>query len=97
MTLRLNLATVQDGQQVPYSGAAVSVRPGDRDGKYSLYSEGLESENYLSGGQVADTNGIARLRQLIVASPSFPTARQSSRRKPSGGRSSWVDCPGGIG
>lgn len=45
MTLRLNLATVQDGQQVPYSGAAVSVRPGDRDGKYSLYSEGLESEN----------------------------------------------------
>lgn len=45
MTLRLNLATVQDGQQVPYSGAAVSVRSGDRVGKYSLYSEGLESEN----------------------------------------------------
>lgn len=32
-------------------GAAVYLWHGDRDGNYSLYSSGLENENYLRGVQ----------------------------------------------
>lgn len=67
MTLRLNLFTIQGGQQVPYSGAAVYVWHCDRDGNYSMYSSGVEDENYLRGVQVADANGIVEYTSIIPA------------------------------
>jgi protocatechuate 3,4-dioxygenase beta subunit len=67
MTLRLNLFNIQGGRQVPYSGAAVYVWHCDRDGNYSMYSSGVEDENYLRGVQVADANGIVEYTSIIPA------------------------------
>jgi protocatechuate 3,4-dioxygenase beta subunit len=37
----------------------------DRDGKYSLYSSGVTSENYLRGVQVTDVNGEVTFTTII--------------------------------
>ncbi|MFE2281357.1 intradiol ring-cleavage dioxygenase [Streptomyces sp. NPDC059454] len=49
------LDIVDDGR--PLAGAAVYAWQCDRDGNYSLYSSGIEDENYLRGVQVADSDG----------------------------------------
>jgi protocatechuate 3,4-dioxygenase beta subunit len=49
------LDIVNDGG--PLAGAAVYAWQCDRDGNYSLYSSGIEDENYLRGVQVADSDG----------------------------------------
>ncbi|MFC8424995.1 intradiol ring-cleavage dioxygenase [Streptomyces sp. NPDC057236] len=49
------LDIVDDGR--PLAGAAVYAWQCDRDGNYSLYSSGIEDENYLRGVQVADGDG----------------------------------------
>ena len=67
MTLRLNLYNIEGGQQVPYSGAAVYVWHCDRDGNYSMYSTGVENENYLRGVQVADANGVVEYTSIYPA------------------------------
>lgn len=67
MTLRLNVYNIEGGQQVPYSGAAVYVWHCDRDGQYSMYSDGLENENYLRGVQVADANGVVEYTSIFPA------------------------------
>ena len=41
----------------PLAGAAVYLWHATRDGKYSLYDQGLENENFLRGVQEADANG----------------------------------------
>ncbi|MCA4133263.1 intradiol ring-cleavage dioxygenase [Arthrobacter sp. M4] len=41
----------------PLAGAAVYAWHCDRDGKYSMYDNDLENENYLRGVQEADANG----------------------------------------
>jgi protocatechuate 3,4-dioxygenase beta subunit len=41
----------------PYAGAAVYVWHCDRDGNYSMYSNGVTDENYLRGVQAADADG----------------------------------------
>jgi protocatechuate 3,4-dioxygenase beta subunit len=67
ITLRLNLYNIQGGRQVPYAGAAVYVWHCDRGGKYSMYSAGLENENYLRGVQVADANGVVEYTSIFPA------------------------------
>lgn len=42
---------------VPFVGAAVYAWHCDAEGGYSMYSSGLENENYLRGVQVADADG----------------------------------------
>ncbi|MFI5568687.1 intradiol ring-cleavage dioxygenase [Streptomyces sp. NPDC051740] len=49
------LDIVNDGK--PLAGAAVYAWQCDRDGNYSLYSSGIEDENYLRGVQIADSDG----------------------------------------
>jgi protocatechuate 3,4-dioxygenase beta subunit len=39
------------------SGAAIYIWHCTRDGNYSLYSNGIQAENYLRGVQVTDANG----------------------------------------
>lgn len=56
MTLQLDLVDLANGNAA-YEGAAVYVWHCDRDGKYSMYSDGLTGENYLRGVQVADSSG----------------------------------------
>jgi protocatechuate 3,4-dioxygenase beta subunit len=56
MTLELTIYNLASGG-APYEGAAVYVWQCDRDGGYSLYSDGVTDQNYLRGVQVADASG----------------------------------------
>ena len=67
MTLRLNVYDIQGGQQVPYTGAAVYVWHCDKDGNYSMYSSGVENENYLRGVQIADADGVVEFTSIFPA------------------------------
>ncbi|GAA1961080.1 intradiol ring-cleavage dioxygenase [Agromyces allii] len=48
-------------------GAGVYLWHCDRDGGYSLYSNGLESENYLRGVQETDANGTVTFTSIYPA------------------------------
>ncbi|WP_117215613.1 3,4-dioxygenase subunit beta [Allorhizocola rhizosphaerae] len=66
MTLELvikNLAN--DG--AAFAGAAVYVWHCDREGRYSLYSQGVTGENYLRGVQIADADGKVRFTSIFPA------------------------------
>ncbi|NED00868.1 3,4-dioxygenase subunit beta [Streptomyces sp. SID6648] len=65
-TFELTVLDIVDGGG-PMAGAAVYAWQCDRDGKYSLYSEGVESENYLRGVQVADSKGRATFVSVFPA------------------------------
>lgn len=49
----------------PFEGAAVYVWHCDAQGKYSMYSEGLEDETYLRGIQVADADGKVTFTTIV--------------------------------
>ncbi len=66
MTLELRLTDLAEGGSA-FAGAAVYVWHCDREGRYSMYSEGVESENYLRGVQVADSSGVVRFRSVFPA------------------------------
>lgn len=51
----------------PLSGAAVYLWHCDREGRYSMYSEGAEDENYLRGVQVAGADGQVRFSSVFPA------------------------------
>ncbi len=55
MTLRLSLVDLVRG--APGAGMAVYLWQCDREGRYSLYSDGVTEQNYLRGVQVADASG----------------------------------------
>jgi protocatechuate 3,4-dioxygenase beta subunit len=58
LTIRLEIVDLADGC-VPYAGAAVYAWHCDREGRYSMYSQGVENENYLRGVQETDADGAA--------------------------------------
>ena len=51
----------------PLAGAAVYVWHCDRDGNYSMYSAGVENENYLRGVQAAGDDGIVEFDSVFPA------------------------------
>jgi protocatechuate 3,4-dioxygenase beta subunit len=55
--LSIALKVVSAGSGDPLPGAAVYVWHCDREGRYSLYSEGVTDQNYLRGVQAADDAG----------------------------------------
>ncbi|WP_374115812.1 intradiol ring-cleavage dioxygenase [Kineococcus sp. TRM81007] len=65
-TLTLNVVDMAGGD-VPFEGAAVYLWHCDRDGNYSLYSDGIEDENYLRGVQVADADGSVTFTSVFPA------------------------------
>lgn len=65
MTLTLTVQDMADG--VPFEGAAVYVWHCDRDGNYSLYSQGITDQNYLRGVQVADADGKVTFTSIFPA------------------------------
>ncbi|WP_308469882.1 intradiol ring-cleavage dioxygenase [Kineococcus rubinsiae] len=65
MTLTLNITDMVE--DAPMEGAAVYIWHCNRDGEYSLYSSGIENENYLRGVQVADTNGDVTFTSVFPA------------------------------
>jgi protocatechuate 3,4-dioxygenase beta subunit len=66
--LRVNL-TVTDASKdyAPVAGAAVYLWHCDRSGKYSMYSSGIEDENYLRGIAKTNSNGTAWFRTIFPA------------------------------
>jgi protocatechuate 3,4-dioxygenase beta subunit len=58
LTMTFRLLDVSEGG-APLAGAAVYVWHCDREGRYSLYSEGVTGENYLRGVQETDADGRA--------------------------------------
>jgi len=61
--------TIQDAAKscAPLSGAAVYLWHCDRDGAYSLYSNGVTGENYLRGVQAADSKGLVTFKSIFPA------------------------------
>ena len=51
----------------PYAGAAVYLWQCDREGNYSLYSAGVESENYLRGVQEVAADGTVEFSSIFPA------------------------------
>lgn len=66
MTLRLTILDIAGGGG-PMVGAAVYVWHANRDGAYSMYSQGVENENYLRGVQVTDEDGVVEFRSVFPA------------------------------
>ncbi|MFD7952738.1 intradiol ring-cleavage dioxygenase [Streptomyces ardesiacus] len=66
LTFEFTLLDLADGGG-PLAGAAVYAWQCDRDGNYSLYSSGIEDENYLRGVQVADDDGRVRFVSVFPA------------------------------
>ena len=65
MELELTLRDLAGGGA--YEGAAVYVWHCDQEGRYSLYSDGAEDQNYLRGVQVADADGVVRFTSIFPA------------------------------
>jgi protocatechuate 3,4-dioxygenase beta subunit len=51
----------------PMAGAAVDIWHCDREGRYSLYSQGVTNENYLRGVQETDAAGQVRFTTVFPA------------------------------
>lgn len=66
MSLELAIADLADDGSA-FAGAAVYVWHCDREGRYSMYSEGVEGENYLRGVQVAGDDGVVRFTSVFPA------------------------------
>jgi protocatechuate 3,4-dioxygenase beta subunit len=57
LTITLTVVDQASGCDTPKEGAAVYLWHCDREGRYSLYSDGVTEENYLRGVQEADDKG----------------------------------------
>jgi protocatechuate 3,4-dioxygenase beta subunit len=66
MTLELTIYDLANGGK-PFAGTAVYVWHCDREGRYSLYSEGITDQNYLRGVQIADASGRVRFTSIFPA------------------------------
>jgi protocatechuate 3,4-dioxygenase beta subunit len=66
MTLELAIRDLANGG-VPFAGVAVYVWHCTREGGYSLYSSGIEDQNYLRGVQVADATGKVTFTSIFPA------------------------------
>ncbi|MET8306756.1 intradiol ring-cleavage dioxygenase [Micromonospora sp. NPDC005173] len=66
MTLELTIQDLAKGGGA-FAGTAVYVWQCDREGRYSLYSEGVTDQNYLRGVQIADVQGKVRFTSIFPA------------------------------
>ncbi|MGW0824111.1 intradiol ring-cleavage dioxygenase [Streptomyces sp. NPDC002845] len=57
LTVTLTVVDTASGCETPKQGAAVYLWHCDRDGNYSMYSEGVTDENFLRGVQETDDKG----------------------------------------
>jgi protocatechuate 3,4-dioxygenase beta subunit len=63
MRLELTITDLPAGR--PFAGAAVYVWHCTREGGYSLYSDGVEDQNFLRGVQVADDAGQVGFSSIV--------------------------------
>jgi len=64
--LELTITDIANGG-IPFAGAAVYVWHCDREGRYSMYSDGVTDQNYLRGVQIADANGVVKYTSIFPA------------------------------
>jgi protocatechuate 3,4-dioxygenase beta subunit len=64
--LTLTISDLANGG-APFEGVAVYVWHCDREGRYSLYSEGVTDQNYLRGVQIADAKGNVTFTSIFPA------------------------------
>jgi protocatechuate 3,4-dioxygenase beta subunit len=57
----------QDDSCAPLAGAAVYLWHCDREGRYSLYSQGITDQNYLRGVQAAGDDGVVTFTSVFPA------------------------------
>ncbi|NNN33256.1 intradiol ring-cleavage dioxygenase [Streptomyces sp. S3(2020)] len=67
LTITLTVVDAASGCGTPKEGAAVYLWHCDRDGNYSLYSEGVTEENYLRGVQETDDKGQVTFKSIFPA------------------------------
>ncbi|MFF7314456.1 intradiol ring-cleavage dioxygenase [Streptomyces sp. NPDC008137] len=65
LTITLTVVDAASGCGTPKRGAAVYLWHCDREGNYSLYSEGVTEENYLRGVQETDEKGQVTFRSIF--------------------------------
>jgi protocatechuate 3,4-dioxygenase beta subunit len=66
MTLELTITGLANGG-APFEGVAVYVWHCTREGGYSMYSSGVEDQNFLRGVQIADSSGLVRFTSIFPA------------------------------
>lgn len=64
LTIKLQIVNA-NGSCAALSGYAVYLWHCDRDGNYSLYSNGVTDQNYLRGVQASDSNGYATFQTIF--------------------------------
>ena len=67
MRIRLTVLDNSGDDVTPYAGAAVYIWHCDREGRYSLYSEGATEENYLRGVQKVADDGSLEFLSIFPA------------------------------
>ncbi|TDC78157.1 intradiol ring-cleavage dioxygenase [Streptomyces hainanensis] len=67
LTIELTVVDAASGCGAGLQGAAVYLWHCDRDGNYSLYSQGIENENYLRGVQETDASGLVTFTSVFPA------------------------------
>lgn len=65
LTVTLTVVDAASGCGTPKKGAAVYIWHCDREGGYSLYSEGVTDENYLRGVQETDDKGQVTFKSIF--------------------------------
>jgi protocatechuate 3,4-dioxygenase beta subunit len=66
LTINLTILDLADGGK-PLAGGAVYVWHCDREGRYSMYSQGVTNQNYLRGVQEVDASGNATFTSVFPA------------------------------
>ena len=66
LTINLTVTDAGNGYSA-MAGAAVYLWHCDRDGQYSLYSQGVSDENYLRGVQATNASGTATFTSIFPA------------------------------
>jgi protocatechuate 3,4-dioxygenase beta subunit len=67
LTIRLKVFDHDGDSLTPYSGAAIYLWHCDREGRYSLYSDGITEENYLRGVQEVADDGTVEFTSIFPA------------------------------
>ena len=66
LTIQFTVLDATNGFK-PLADAAIYVWHCDRDGNYSLYSQGVTTENYLRGVQAAGSDGVVTFSSIFPA------------------------------
>jgi len=67
MTIRMKVYDLNGEDATVLKGAAVYLWHCDREGRYSMYSQGVEDENYLRGVQETDAKGYVEFTSIFPA------------------------------